>query len=82
MSTHPDGPDDLMYPCAECGHMHWTGEEYVVCPVRDCVCGGQKWCACGHTAHNHTALIGGCLGIYDQVCGCRKFESPVASTAR
>lgn len=32
---------DLIYACSECGHLHWTGDEYITCPIRDCTCAGQ-----------------------------------------
>ena len=30
-----------LYDCAECGHLHWTGSEYVTCPISGCDCEGQ-----------------------------------------
>lgn len=29
---------DVPLACVECGHLHWTGSEYIKCPIRDCTC--------------------------------------------
>lgn len=28
----------LVVQCMECGHLHWTHEGYIPCPIQDCPC--------------------------------------------
>lgn len=32
--------DLVLAGCTGCGHLHWTGRDYVECPIRDCGCSG------------------------------------------